>query len=39
MKDGAIVQEGTINDLIKSPANDFVTKFIKAQRSMFEIKN
>jgi osmoprotectant transport system ATP-binding protein len=39
MKDGAIVQEGTINDLIKSPANDFVTKFIKAQRSMLEIKN
>ena len=39
MKDGTIIQTGTINDLIKNPANDFVTKFIKAQRSTLEIKN
>ena len=39
MKDGSIVQTGTINDLIKNPADDFVTKFIKAQRSSLENKN
>ena len=37
MKDGIIVQSGTINDLLRNPAHDFVTKFIKAQRS--SIKN
>ena len=39
MKDGGIIQTGTINDLIKNPADDFVTKFIKAQRSSLENKN
>jgi osmoprotectant transport system ATP-binding protein len=29
---GQIVQEGTLNDLIRSPADDFVRRFISAQR-------
>lgn len=33
MKDGEIVQQGKINDLIENPIDSFVTKFIKAQRS------
>ncbi len=33
MKDGEIVQQGNINDLIENPIDSFVTKFIKAQRS------
>lgn len=33
MKEGKIVQQGTINDFINSPTNEFVTRFIKAQRS------
>jgi osmoprotectant transport system ATP-binding protein len=36
MMDGKIIQIGTIQDLIKNPADEFVTKFITAQRS-FEI--
>ena len=36
MMDGKIIQTGTIEELIKKPANDFVTKFITAQRA-FEI--
>lgn len=33
MKGGSIVQNGSINELLKSPSDSFVTKFIKAQRS------
>ncbi len=33
ISDGEIIQSGSINDLIESPANQFVTKFIQAQRS------
>jgi osmoprotectant transport system ATP-binding protein len=29
---GRIVQRGTLNDLLKSPADEFVTRFIQAQR-------
>ena len=29
---GRIVQEGTLDDLIRSPADDFVRRFINAQR-------
>jgi osmoprotectant transport system ATP-binding protein len=29
---GRIVQEGTLDDLIRSPADDFVQRFINAQR-------
>lgn len=33
MRDGRIVQQGTIDELVSAPADDFVTQFIKAQRS------
>lgn len=36
IQDGSIIQTGTIDDFIHSPADPFVTRFIKAQRS--EIK-
>ena len=29
---GRIVQEGTLDDLIRAPADDFVRRFINAQR-------
>ena len=34
MNEGRIVQEGTLPDLQKTPANEFVTDFINAQRSV-----
>ena len=33
MKEGSIIQQGKFNDFVNSPADEFVTKFIKAQRS------
>jgi osmoprotectant transport system ATP-binding protein len=36
MKDGRVIQSGLINELISSPADDFVIGFINAQRSFFE---
>ncbi|UCH65258.1 MAG: ATP-binding cassette domain-containing protein [Ignavibacterium sp.] len=33
IKDGSIIQSGTIDDLIQSPADPFVTRFVNAQRS------
>ena len=36
LRDGRIVQQGTLLDLVKKPADPFVTLFIKAQRSPFE---
>lgn len=36
IKDGSIIQTGTIDDFIESPAEQFVTRFVNAQRS--EIK-
>ena len=36
IKNGSIIQTGTIDDFIKSPADSFVTRFVNAQRS--EIK-
>lgn len=33
MREGQVVQQGTINDLIERPADEFVTRFINAQRS------
>ncbi len=33
MKDGKIIQQGMIDDFINSPADEFVTRFIRAQRS------
>ena len=37
MKEGSLIQQGTITDFINSPAELFVTKFIKSQRSTIEI--
>lgn len=37
IKDGQIIQEGNISDLIKTPSNPFVTTFINAQRNHLEI--
>ena len=37
MKDGSLIQQGTITDFINNPAEPFVTKFIKSQRSTIEI--
>ncbi|MGH7889338.1 MAG: ATP-binding cassette domain-containing protein, partial [Thermodesulfobacteriota bacterium] len=36
LRDGRIMQQGTLLDLVKKPADPFVTLFIKAQRSPFE---
>ncbi len=36
LKDGSIVQQGRIIDLVKNPADPFVTRFINAQRSPLE---
>lgn len=36
MRDGLVIQEGTIEELVKSPADPFVTRFINAQRSPLE---
>lgn len=36
LKDGSIVQQGGIIDLVKNPADPFVTRFINAQRSPVE---
>lgn len=37
MKDGSLIQQGTITDFINNPSEPFVTKFIKSQRSTIEI--
>jgi len=36
MREGSLIQEGTLNDLVKSPVDPFVTRFINAQRSPLE---
>jgi len=33
LRDGEIVQQGTMTQLLREPANDFVRRFIRAQRS------
>ena len=35
-RDGKLLQEGTLDELVQSPADSFVTRFINAQRSPFE---
>jgi osmoprotectant transport system ATP-binding protein len=35
MQTGRIVQKGSIDDLFKRPASEFVTEFIEAQQSHF----
>ncbi len=36
LREGKIVQEGTIHDLIERPSDQFVTNFINAQRSLLD---
>ena len=36
MAEGAILQQGTLEDLVRRPADEFVTRFINAQRSPLE---
>jgi len=36
MRDGQIIQQGSIDALLKTPADPFVTEFIEAQTSHFE---
>ncbi len=36
LRDGYIIQQGTLLDLVKKPADPFVTRFINAQRSPLE---
>jgi ABC-type proline/glycine betaine transport system ATPase subunit len=31
LKDGAIVQEGRLQDLVQTPADEFVRKFVESQ--------
>jgi osmoprotectant transport system ATP-binding protein len=33
MREGEIIQQGTIEDLLNRPTNEFVTEFIEAQQS------
>ena len=36
MREGSIVQTGSIDDLLNRPVNDFVEQFIRAQRRPLE---
>ncbi|HCK11696.1 MAG TPA: ABC transporter ATP-binding protein, partial [Candidatus Latescibacteria bacterium] len=36
MREGRIVQKGSLEDLVKRPADSFVTQFVNAQRSPLE---
>lgn len=36
LRDGQIVQQGTLADLVHHPANDYVVQFVNAQRSPLE---
>jgi len=36
LRDGSIVQQGSLEELVRSPADAFVTRFINAQRSPLE---
>ncbi|MFQ5744982.1 MAG: ATP-binding cassette domain-containing protein [Acidobacteriota bacterium] len=36
LRDGAVVQRGTLEELVRSPAGEFVSRFINAQRSPLE---
>jgi osmoprotectant transport system ATP-binding protein len=36
LRDGHIVQQGTLQDLVRRPAESFVEQFINAQRSPLE---
>jgi osmoprotectant transport system ATP-binding protein len=34
LRDGKVVQRGSLDELVRSPADDFVTKFVHAQRGV-----
>jgi len=36
LRDGRVVQMGTAEDLVERPANEFVERFIRAQRTLPE---
>jgi osmoprotectant transport system ATP-binding protein len=36
LRDGRIVQKGTLQQMLNTPADEFVTRFIQAQRAPFE---
>jgi ABC-type proline/glycine betaine transport system ATPase subunit len=36
MRDGAVVQSGTLADLVRNPRDEFVSHFVNAQRSPLE---
>jgi osmoprotectant transport system ATP-binding protein len=36
LRDGALVQEGTLADLLERPADPFVTRFVRAQRPAWD---
>ena len=37
LRDGAIVQQGTLRELVETPADPFVTRFVRAQRGPLEV--
>ena len=37
LREGQIVQQGTLEDFRSKPANEFVTQFLNAQRSLVTI--
>ena len=37
LRDGIIVQQGTLHDLFHDPADPFVTQFINVQRGPLEV--
>jgi osmoprotectant transport system ATP-binding protein len=39
LRDGRIIQQGTLADLIDAPADDFVTRFVNAQRTELMTKS
>jgi osmoprotectant transport system ATP-binding protein len=34
LRDGRVLQEGSLEDLVRAPADPFVTRFVRAQRSL-----
>jgi len=38
LRDGQIVQAGSVEDLIRAPADPFVTRFVNAQRTPFDVR-
>ena len=37
LRDGRVVQRGTLADLVRAPAEPFVTQFVNAQRPPLEV--